>query len=115
MLRGQVTDKSTGEGLPGVTVLLKHTTIGVSTSADGSFELPVPAPVAAGQAVLFSSVGFVTEERPLAATNPQKMLVALAYDTRKLGEVVVVGGLAPQYPLYTPRGLWQRLTRPFRH
>ena len=36
-LSGRVTDRSNGQGLPGVTVLVKGTTVGVSTNVDGSF------------------------------------------------------------------------------
>ena len=42
---GRVTDQKSGEGLPGVTVLLKGTTNGTSTSPDGAFSLSVdPVP-----------------------------------------------------------------------
>ncbi|UOQ66077.1 carboxypeptidase-like regulatory domain-containing protein [Hymenobacter volaticus] len=45
VVRGRVVDKKTKNGLPGVTVLVKNTTVGVSTNPDGTFELQIPASV----------------------------------------------------------------------
>ena len=83
-LSGQVTDQKSGEGLPGVTVLLKGTTNGVSTNADGSFTLAAPA---AGGTLVFSSIGMVTQERVIGATTQFNIL--LERDSRELSEVVV--------------------------
>ena len=83
---GRVTDQKTGEGLPGVTVLLKGTSNGVSTNADGAFSLNVPA---TGGALVFSSVNYVTQERALGADS--QLNVGLAADTKVLSEVVVTG------------------------
>lgn len=83
---GRVTDQKTGEGLPGVTVLLKGTTNGVSTNADGAFSLSVPA---TGGTLVFSSVNYVTQERPLGADS--QINIGLAADTKVLSEVVVTG------------------------
>jgi TonB-linked SusC/RagA family outer membrane protein len=82
---GRVTQAS-GEGLPGVTVLVKGTTIGTSTGADGSFSLSVPE----GSVLVFSSVGFVRQELPV--TGPTSNLaIVLKDDQQALNEVVVVG------------------------
>jgi len=83
---GRVTDQKTGEGLPGVTVLLKGTSNGVSTNADGSFSLAVPT---TGGTLIFSSVSYVTQERPLGANS--QFDVGLASDNKQLSEVVVTG------------------------
>ncbi|UOQ79153.1 carboxypeptidase-like regulatory domain-containing protein [Hymenobacter sp. 5516J-16] len=66
-LSGRVTDRSTGEGLPGVTVLVKGTTNGVSTNSDGTYTLTVPAN---GGTLVFSSVGYVPWNGPLDLTTP---------------------------------------------
>ena len=81
---GRVTDQKTGEGLPGVTVLIKGTTNGTSTNADGSFQLTVPQ---AGAILVFSSVGMNTVERPVGSETAFK--VALSANARELSEVVV--------------------------
>jgi TonB-linked SusC/RagA family outer membrane protein len=81
---GRVTDQKSKEGLPGVTVLQKGTTNGVSTDADGSFTLTVPQ---AGSTLVFSSVGMVTQER--AVGTETRINVSLAQSNRELSEVVV--------------------------
>ncbi|MBG8553964.1 carboxypeptidase-like regulatory domain-containing protein [Hymenobacter guriensis] len=84
IVRGQVTDRRTGEGLPGVTVLLKGTTHGANTNADGSFALAVPPN---GGILSFSSIGYVSVERRV---DSQDMQVPLNVDTKLLSEAVVV-------------------------
>jgi TonB-dependent starch-binding outer membrane protein SusC len=85
-LSGRVTDRASGEGLPGVTVLLKGTTNGVSTNSDGTFTLSVPT---TGGTLVFSSVGFVSVEQPIG--SGETMNATLAADAKSLSEVVVVG------------------------
>ncbi|NVO85241.1 carboxypeptidase-like regulatory domain-containing protein [Hymenobacter terrestris] len=84
LVRGQVTERATGEGLPGVTVLVKGTSVGVSTNADGSYALSVPP----GGVLVFSSIGFVPMER---LANGPDVLVELSTDSKQLSEVVVTG------------------------
>lgn len=81
---GRVTD-SKGEPLPGVTVLVKGTTNGASTDADGRFALSVPE----GSTLIFSSVGFVRQEFPVGTTRTFE--IRLKEDQQSLNEVVVVG------------------------
>ncbi|MFD1468329.1 SusC/RagA family TonB-linked outer membrane protein [Hymenobacter caeli] len=85
-ITGKVTDQTNGGGIPGVTVLLKGTTTGVSTGADGGFSLNVPA---AGGTLVFSSVGFVTQEQAIGSSS--LVTVAMVTDTKQLNEVVVTG------------------------
>jgi TonB-linked SusC/RagA family outer membrane protein len=81
---GRVTDQKTGEGLPGATVLLKGTSTGISTNADGNFSLTIPE---AGGTLVISSIGMVTQE--VALGNRTSVAVALATDNKQLSEVVV--------------------------
>ncbi|OGX82374.1 SusC/RagA family TonB-linked outer membrane protein [Hymenobacter glacialis] len=83
-ISGRVTDQKTGDGLPGVTILEKGTTNGVSSNADGTFTLTVPA---TGGSLVISSVGMATQERPIGADS--KFTIALAQDAKQLSEVVV--------------------------
>lgn len=84
-ISGRVTDRASGQGLPGVTVLAKGTTTGTSTNADGAFTLSVPASVTK---ITFSYVGYAAQERDASAATID---VALAADTKQLDEVVVSG------------------------
>lgn len=90
-ITGRVLDENTGEGLPGVTVVLKGTTAGISTSIDGGFSLNVPQ---TGGTLTFSSVGHVTQERVIGAAN--NYTVTLTPDNKQLSEVVVTGFGAQQ-------------------
>ncbi len=84
-IRGKVTDDS-GEGLPGVNVVLKGTTTGTTTQADGTYSLTVPD----GNGVLvFSFIGFGSEE--VAINNRSSVDISLVPDIKSLTEVVVVG------------------------
>ncbi|MGI4741621.1 MAG: SusC/RagA family TonB-linked outer membrane protein [Janthinobacterium lividum] len=83
---GRVSDQTTGDGLPGATVLLKGTTTGVSTNADGRFTLVVPE---SGGTLTISSVGMVTQE--VALGNRTTVDISLATDNKQLSEVVVTG------------------------
>ena len=84
ILSGRVTDRSNGQALPGVTVLVRGTTIGASTNADGSFSLGVPANATT---LSISSVGFISIEQPIGANSTFN--ISLSADTKQLGEVIV--------------------------
>jgi len=85
-ITGTVTDGSTGDPLPGASVVIQGTSTGTSTDIEGAYELTVAGP----DAVLeFSFVGYLpTEERVGDRTIID---VTLSPDTRQLDEVVVVG------------------------
>ncbi|WP_331146136.1 TonB-dependent receptor [Hymenobacter sp.] len=85
---GRVTQEN-GEPLPGVTVLVKGTTTGASTNADGGFIISAPE----GSTLVFSYVGYARKEVPVAAGSAN-MTVTLAEDVSALSEVVVVGYLS---------------------
>ncbi|MGI4865196.1 MAG: SusC/RagA family TonB-linked outer membrane protein [Janthinobacterium lividum] len=81
---GHVTGTN-GEPLPGVTVLVKGTTNGTATDANGNFSLTVPE----NSTLIFSSVGFVRQEVAVGTTTV--FTINLKDDTQSLKEVVVVG------------------------
>ncbi|WP_026236202.1 SusC/RagA family TonB-linked outer membrane protein [Pontibacter roseus] len=83
---GTVTDQSTGQGLPGVAVLVKGTSAGTATGADGTYSINVPAD---GNTLVFRFLGYKTIERPIGTSNA--INVTLEIDQRQLDEVVVVG------------------------
>ncbi|MGV3559589.1 SusC/RagA family TonB-linked outer membrane protein [Larkinella arboricola] len=76
----------TGEGLPGVSVVVKNTTRGTTTDADGRFRLNVPDETTT---LVFSFVGYQNQE--IAIGNRTTIDVQLAPSDRSLDEVVVVG------------------------
>jgi TonB-linked SusC/RagA family outer membrane protein len=87
IISGRVTDAA-GAGLPGVSVLVKGTSTGTSTNAEGMFSVDVPA----GSMLAFSYVGYVTQEVVVGAETTVN--VTMQEDVQKLNEVVVVGYLS---------------------
>ena len=85
LLSGTVYDNSTGEPLPGATVVLKGTSTGSTTDLDGKFSIQV----ASGETIVVSFVGYLNEE--LAVTDQTDIRVSLVPDLTELSEVVVVG------------------------
>lgn len=73
-----------GEPMPGVSVLLKGTTIGTITDIDGKYSIQVPS----NGTLVFSFVGMKTVEMPV--NNKQVINVALVSDSKELEEVMVV-------------------------
>ncbi|QIL77052.1 STN domain-containing protein [Hymenobacter sp. HDW8] len=82
---GRVVDAN-GGGLPGVTVVVKGTTTGTGTAADGSFTLQAPE----NSVLVFSYVGYSRQEIPVTGAT-SSLTVTLAEDTQALSEVVVIG------------------------
>ncbi len=82
---GRVTDSS-GAPLPGVTVVVKGTTQGVITDADGSYSL---ARVPADATLVFSFVGMKMQEIPVAGKSG--IDVVMAEESIGIEEVVAVG------------------------
>lgn len=82
---GKVTG-SGGEPIPGANVVLKGTTTGTSTNAEGNFSLTIPS---GSGTLIFSFIGYDTQEVPV---NDRAVLdVVLKENNQALNEVVVVG------------------------
>jgi TonB-linked SusC/RagA family outer membrane protein len=84
IVSGQVTDAE-GLSLPGVSVRIKGTNIGVSTNPDGKYSIRVNA----GNSLVFSFIGSLSVERIVGTENV--INVSLQSDTKSLSEVVFVG------------------------
>ncbi|WP_142714407.1 SusC/RagA family TonB-linked outer membrane protein [Fodinibius sediminis] len=84
-VQGTVNDQN-GEPLPGVNITVKGTTRGTSTNSEGMYELTVPS---ASDTLVFSFIGFETQEIPIDGRN--MIDVNLTPATLAGEEVVVVG------------------------
>ncbi|MBC7922815.1 MAG: TonB-dependent receptor [Ferruginibacter sp.] len=82
---GRVTAEA-GEIFPGVSVSVKGTTTGTVTDVEGRYALSLPD---ASSTLVFSFVGFVTQEVP--AANRSVIDVVLIADVKALSELVVTG------------------------
>lgn len=83
---GTVTDASNEEALPGVNILVKGTSNGTITDANGDFSLQVPGSDAV---IVFSSIGYEGQE--VTVGNQSTFDIQLIPDLTELTEVVVVG------------------------
>lgn len=81
---GRVTSADDGSPLPGVNVVLKGSTVGTATDANGRYTLSVPA---SGGTLVFSFIGLKTKE--LTIGEQAVMDIVLENDATQLGEVVV--------------------------
>ena len=82
---GKVTDATDGSSIPGVTVVIKNTTMGTVTDIDGNYSIKVKP----GDVLVYSYVGYQTEEK--AFTGDKKIDVVLAASVSSLNEIVVIG------------------------
>jgi TonB-linked SusC/RagA family outer membrane protein len=84
VVSGRVTAAEDGSSLPGVNVVLKGTTNGTVTDADGNYKLTVPS---AGGSLVFSFIGLQTQE--VAIGERSTVDIGLGLDVQQLTEVVV--------------------------
>lgn len=95
-LRGKVTD-TRKHPLPGVTVLLKGTTVGGSTDAEGVFEISFPE--MKDVVIVFSFIGM--QSREVLYNGQKELAVVLEEDATEMEEVVVTGIFERKVDSYT--------------
>jgi TonB-linked SusC/RagA family outer membrane protein len=81
---GKVTSAADGSPIPGVSVLVKGSTAGTTTDADGKFTVNAPT---GAETLVISFIGFATQE--VSILNKSNVDVALQEDATELTEVVV--------------------------
>jgi TonB-linked SusC/RagA family outer membrane protein len=85
-ITGAVTSKEDGTSIPGVSVMVKGTTLGTVTNLDGRFELNVPVDA---KTLVFSFIGMKNLEVEIG--NQTNINVTMETDVFSVDEVVVVG------------------------
>ncbi len=85
VVRGKITDEK-GEGLPGVSILIRGTQRGTVTDGEGNYRLEVDG---AATVLVFSFVGYLNRE--VVVGNQSVINLALEPDEKTLEELVVVG------------------------
>lgn len=83
---GKVLSAADGQGLPGASVMVKGTKVGVATGAGGEFTIAVKG---ANDVLLVTSVGFQNQEVKVGSQS--NITVRLSEDVANLTEVVVTG------------------------
>lgn len=85
---GKVTDKGRAP-LPGVTVMVKGTSLGTATNRDGQYGMTLPVMRDTNFVLVFSFVGMRTEE--IKYIGQDTVNVVMVEDQKKMDEVVVTG------------------------
>ncbi len=85
-ISGKVTSAGDNQPIPGVSVLIKGTNIGVSTSIDGNYILKnVPANA---KSLVFRFVGYQSIEKPIVGNQVDAVLTS---ENQKIDELIVIG------------------------
>ncbi|CAG5000117.1 TonB-dependent receptor P26 [Dyadobacter sp. CECT 9275] len=84
-VQGTVTDES-GQALPGANIVIKGTSQGTVSDANGKFQMQIPDEKAI---LVVSSIGYITTE--VAVGNKTLLTIALRPDVKSLEELVVIG------------------------
>ncbi len=82
---GKVSDAKDGSSLPGATVQVKGTTIGMLTDLDGNYSVKVKS----GSVLSFSFIGYDPQE--VTITSARTLNIALQQSSITLEQVVVIG------------------------
>ena len=82
---GTVSEQQSGLPLPGVNVLIKGTSTGTTTDFDGNYQISVQD----GDVVVFSYVGFTTQE--ITYKGQSQLNIIMTEDASALDEVVLIG------------------------
>lgn len=85
-ITGRITDTETNEGLPGVNILVKNTSVGTVTDVDGNFRLEAPDDA---DTLLVSSIGYITQD--VRIDGRSTINIELVPNLESLSEVVIVG------------------------
>ncbi len=86
VVSGRITAAEDGSSLPGVNVIVKGTTSGTVSDAEGKYSLSVPA---SGGSLVFSFIGLKTAE--IAIGERSTIDIQLGLDVTQLSEIVVTG------------------------
>jgi len=84
-ITGKVTDAADGSPIPGVSIVLKGSTTGAVTDANGNYSISAPS----SGTLVFSFVGYVTKEVRIGKSDVVN--VQLSADVQVLEEVVTIG------------------------
>lgn len=87
VIRGKIVDEA-GAGLPGVNIIIKGTSTGTTSDANGGYVLSMPENSSAA-ALVFSFIGYSTQEQPINGRTT--IDVTLVSDVTSLSEIIVVG------------------------
>lgn len=87
-LKGKVVSASDNEALPGANIILKGTSNGTTTAADGTFQLDVNKQ---NGIIIISFIGYESKSLIFDVTKPDLGTITLESDAMSLEDIVVIG------------------------
>ena len=97
MLSGTVTDYETGEPIPFVNIIIKHTTTGTMTDTLGRFRLQFPTLT---DTLHFTAIGYKTVDKLLPREDMQTIQINMQPETFDISEVQVAPDEGPMRELF---------------
>jgi hypothetical protein len=85
-VKGKITSQDDASALPGVNVIVKGTSIGTTTDANGEFSIKAPDQ---NSILVFSFIGYTSQE--VVVGTQTNIDIAMSSDIATLSEIVVVG------------------------
>ena len=95
IIKGKVTSKSDGQGLPGVNIYIEGTTQGTTTDLEGKYSLSAEK----GNTIVFKMVGMKTQN--IVVGNQAVIDVAMEEESQVLESVVITGFQEVDRKLFT--------------
>jgi len=96
-LNGKVADFETGEPIPFVNIVIKHTTTGTTTDTAGTFSLRFPSLT---DTLYFTAIGYKPVNKLLPREDMQQIEVTMKPETFDISEVQVAPDEAPMRNLF---------------
>lgn len=91
LVHGVVVSALDGFGMPGTSVTIKDTEIGVTANFEGEFEIPIN--VQNNEVVLlFSFMGYVSKEVSISEDTPLPLKIFLEEESGEVGEIIINTG-----------------------
>jgi len=99
-ISGKITETESGEGLPGVNIVIKGTVTGTITDVDGNFNLStgIPAPLT----IIVSYIGFLTQEIEITDANTTGLDLQMEEQTLLGQEIVISASRVEESILQSP-------------
>jgi hypothetical protein len=96
VVKGKVTDATSGDPLPFANVIFKGTSIGTTTDFDGNYSVTTTHKV---DSIIVTSIGYVRRGKNVVMGTSQTINFQLQEDVTNLQEVVVLSGENPAFEI----------------
>jgi hypothetical protein len=96
VVKGKITDASSGDPIPFVNIVFKGTSIGTTTDFDGNYLISTTTPT---DSLVASYMGYRSRSKAVVRNITQTINYQLEEDVTRLREIVVLAGENPAFPI----------------